>query len=83
MANNAVARDFDDRETVERARLHVTKLKDFAANVEAGVRSHTALLQQRLDALERRVDHLDAAVERHVSPAAAPSTSPAAGPTFP
>ena len=71
MSANPVAKDFDQREAVERARLHHALAADAVDDVETRARALIADANQRLDAAERRIERVVAAAERYASPGAA------------
>ena len=62
---NPVAKDFEDRESLDRVRAHVARIRDFVATFEEVTRSQTNLAQQKLDRLQRKLEHVNAACKRH------------------
>lgn len=52
----AFAREFDEREAVDAARVHAARVADFVGAFDDVARAQVQALQQRLDALERVLD---------------------------
>eukprot|EP00897_Mesotaenium_endlicherianum_P002595 jgi/Mesen1/2363/ME000156S01507 len=71
----AVQADWENREFSESVKLNTRRIYEFIREIEAATRSKLALLNEKLTALERQMEFLEAQGRRHLAAAAAAGTT--------
>jgi len=56
--------DWENREFVESVRLHMQRLANYLSDLDSKTRAHLAVVEQRLDIIERRLEQLDGGIDR-------------------
>ena len=56
--------DWENREFVESIRLHMQRLAHYMSDLDRKTRAHLAVVEQRLDVLERKLEQLDGGLDR-------------------
>jgi hypothetical protein len=56
--------DWESRESVELARVHLNKLAEHLVRLKRAADAHSSNVEQRLDVAERRMEQLEAGLER-------------------
>jgi hypothetical protein len=62
-AGKEIGRDWDDREFVEKIQLNILSMTDFLNRLDSSMHSKIAQLNEKLTLLEKKLQHVRAAVD--------------------